>query len=170
MIIEEVEKVFQAIAEVNAIAGEPLTLYTHTGSMGETTNTLKVEVFDKNGKILFSGLPECVGYESRSNYAYEQPSIKKPTAAIFRWVKEHFYDAHGFRLCCCEHKNWEGSDEEEIKIEALFYTCYACASVEEGSKVVTREGRDQQWQDVTILGELCSYSSTLTYLQDDCDE
>ena len=170
MIIEEVEKVFQAIAEVNAIANEPLTLYCHTGSMGETTNTLKVEVFDKDGTILFSGLPECVGYESRSNYAYEEGSIHKPTSSIFRWVKENFYAAHGFRLYCCEHKNWEGSDEEEVLIEALFYTCYACASVEEGSKVVTREGKEYLWKDETILGEECSYSSTITYLQDDCDE
>ena len=135
MIIEEVEKVFQAIAEVNAIANEPLTLYCHTGSMGETTNTLDVKVFDKDGTILFSGLPECVGYESRSNYAYEEPAIHKPTSSIFRWVKENFYDAHSFKISCYERSSWEGSDEEEIKIEALFYTCYACASVEEGSKV-----------------------------------
>lgn len=86
----EIIEVAQILTKFNDMIEKPYTLIFHNGSMGETSETLSITVKSKDNTVLFDGAPQCLGLDSKSNYAYSEHDIVKPVSSIKTWLDTQF--------------------------------------------------------------------------------
>lgn len=162
MNISELEALINCKANITKLYQETLTLYTHVGSMGQTsaelvvvvtTHTLTLEGFKE--EEVFRGTPDCVGSLACSNYAHEKDVTKDSTPSIYDWAKEAWPGLLLIHLQLNKVRDWEGCACEEVFISATFHNRQLIDAdymekVTHQSSVHTVEAH---------LGEVCTYKS-----------
>lgn len=186
---QKITEVAALIARFNAFLSDPKSLYNHDGSMGNTTEELTVSVKDSGGNVLFEGIPPCLGYECRSNYAHQEPVIKAPTQPLLDWLSDNYDEQFSMRggipfrsptwfsveVSYHHLKSWEQSAREETTASFVFYKYLGITDL---SCVETSETTDgaQYTKNITIKEEEgglspFSYEYEISYPNnDDTDE
>jgi hypothetical protein len=135
MNIAELRDVVRAVAIAETQADAPLTLYSKNGSMGEDDQTVTVDVYGKPGPegednpAIFSGKPDCVGYDARSNYAHTEPYIVAPTGSIHNWVQDNYPTAFWYLVNFSTWKRWDRNPQERCTTGASFRVQAGMASI-----------------------------------------
>lgn len=173
MNLQDTRIVAAAAEEIENAVNHPKTLCQHTGSLGETAETLRISVMGKtsfmgDGQVcLYEGMPPCLGHDSRSNYAYVEPLVVEPTQSIAEWVNATYPLAKYFEMNHRTTKDWEGSTREEVGVTAKFFLNSSVVGVTEFTKTTVREDDRAVYTEVITGGDDCEYSYNVDYKDQD---
>jgi hypothetical protein len=180
---QEIIAVANELSKVVDMVEKPFTLHFHNGSMGETSENISITVKNRDGKVLYCGMPPCIGKDSKSNYAYSEHDIVKPESSIKAWLDNQFAGKLEFvdhtmkmvnewdsiEVSYRYNSNWENCTNNSVEIDAIYSKWFGILTMNITNTDVHTNG-NEYITTIVVTDNDYAYDEQTIYAESDYDD